>query len=145
MDLKIRMVGNFFWLVIENTDYWKLFGKYELFELFEDGSESLLDTLEDCCKAIERGNILGIELGRSFRFKSKVLDVNNVLEKFGKVLFSGTVDKNWIEIKSIKDLPKEESYDFIVIDKENKKEYNYHFLFGMEDYWIKNFSHYIKK
>jgi hypothetical protein len=81
MDLKIRMVDNFFWLVIENTDYWKLHGKYELFELFEDGSESLLDTLEDCCKAIDRGNILGIELGRSFRFKNKVLDVSGLLTK----------------------------------------------------------------
>lgn len=68
-------------MVIENTDYWKLFGKYELFELFEDGSESLLVSLEDCCNAIERGNMIGIELGRSFRIKSKVLDVSRVLTK----------------------------------------------------------------
>ena len=53
-------------------------------------------------------------------------------------------NNGWTKIESIDNLPKEESNFFKVIDKENGKEYSYHFTFDMADYWFKNFSHYRK-
>lgn len=51
------------------------------------------------------------------------------------------MENNWNEIKAKEDLPKKEGHDFIVIDKEDKKEYSYHFLLSMSDYWLTHFSY----
>ena len=83
MDLKVRLVKDFFWLIV-TMDVCKLFGKYELFELFEDGSESLINSLDECYIAVGRGNEIGIELGRFNFFKVKIEEVNNELNKFKK-------------------------------------------------------------
>ena len=50
---------------------------------------------------------------------------------------------DWIEIKTEDDLPKEENHNLLVVDKDNKKEYHYHFIpsKGMTKYWLKHFSH----
>lgn len=55
------------------------------------------------------------------------------------------MNTEWTEIKTKNDLPKEENHNFKVIDKENKKEYSYHFLFSMTDYWLRHFSHWKKE
>lgn len=80
MDLKIRIVDNFFWLLVTDN-FGKLYGKYELYELHSDGSESLLDSLCSCYVAIQNGNDIGIELGNHFIFKNKILNVNRLIEK----------------------------------------------------------------
>ncbi len=54
------------------------------------------------------------------------------------------LDSSWNQIKTKKDLPKEEYDSVKVIDKENGKKHSYHFLFSISDYWMKNFSYWKK-
>ena len=83
MYCKIKIVEGFFWLVV-TEESGKLFGKYDLYELFPDGSESLLNDLSDVYLCIERGNDIGIELGRFLLFSNRIDLVRNEISKFKK-------------------------------------------------------------
>jgi hypothetical protein len=80
MDLKIRLVKDFFWLIV-TQNVGKIYGKYELYELHSDGSESLINSFGDCYRAIKKGNEIGIELGKFSTFSKKILDVDGTIIK----------------------------------------------------------------
>jgi len=65
-DENIRITEDgFIWKIV--TDEAKMLfinGTYELFALFDDGSESKLETFQELYLAMEEGNPIGIEVGK---------------------------------------------------------------------------------
>ena len=62
--MKMKIVNNFVWLIV--TDKAKEIlnsGLFELYELYDDGSEGLILEYETLTKALENGAVIGIEVG----------------------------------------------------------------------------------
>lgn len=60
----MKIVENFVWLLVtEKSKEVFSSGLFEVFELHEDGSESLCETMDDINRALESGNDLGVEVG----------------------------------------------------------------------------------
>lgn len=66
--MKITKDG-FVWLTITEAVAWQVFGAnvFEVYELHEDESESLLSTPQSLQEAIDNGAELGIEVGHVFK------------------------------------------------------------------------------
>jgi hypothetical protein len=60
----MRVIDNFVWLLVTDKAK-KVFASklFEVYVLFDDGSESLCETMGDVNKALKMGHDLGIEVG----------------------------------------------------------------------------------
>jgi len=65
-DENIRITEDgFIWKIVTNEAKMLFInGTYELFALFDDGSESKLETFQKLYVALEQGNPIGIEVGK---------------------------------------------------------------------------------
>jgi hypothetical protein len=81
---KIKNVDGFVWIIVTEKakDIFNS-GIFELYALYEDGSESLIDSIEDLNEAIEGGLDIAIEGGymkaEALSFKHEDKDVNIVV------------------------------------------------------------------
>lgn len=67
----MKNVDGFIWKVIKPTQAKLMFGIYDLFELHDDGSESLIETRGDLDNILNRGGIVGLEVGHLDASKAK--------------------------------------------------------------------------
>lgn len=109
---KITKEDNYIWEIINDKQAMEIFAsdKEEIFILYDDDSEGLVETEEELMKAIERGCTLGIGLG----FASKEKEIMEAVEtikgysclscedKDGNV-YSAVVDLSFSEMKVLRD------------------------------------------
>jgi hypothetical protein len=61
----MKVVDNFVWLdVTPKAKEMFNSGLFELYELHDDNSESLIETMDELNEALEQGRTIGIEVGR---------------------------------------------------------------------------------
>jgi len=63
-ESKIKIVDNFVWLVVTDKAEEIYFSDlFELYALYDDGSESLIESFEHLATEIEKGIEIGVEVG----------------------------------------------------------------------------------
>lgn len=61
----MRIINNFIWLPItEKAKEVFLSGTFEIYRLYDDGTEKLCESFEDINEAMRAGNDLAIEVGK---------------------------------------------------------------------------------
>ena len=81
---KIRLVEDFFWLILTDvTTIEELYGIHniDLYILSEGGTERLIRGQTDILYAISRGLDIGYELGKFSLFKTKLRDLDSLINK----------------------------------------------------------------
>lgn len=109
---KITKEDNYIWEIINYKQAMEIFAsdKEEIFILYDDDSEGLVETEEELMKAIERGCTLGIGLGFASREKEIMEAVERIKgysclsceDKDGNV-YSAVVDLPFSEMKALRD------------------------------------------
>lgn len=64
--MKVTKEDNFVWKFVNNYEAKKIFeiGLFDLYVLYEDDSESFIETIEELKSAIKNGYDIGIEVGK---------------------------------------------------------------------------------
>ncbi len=110
--LKITKEDNYVWEIINNKKAMEIFAsdKEDIFILYDDDSEVLIETEEELMKAIDIGSTLGIGLGFVSREKEIMEAVQNIKgysclsceDKDGNV-YTAVVDLPFSEMKILRD------------------------------------------
>jgi hypothetical protein len=77
---KIKNVDGFVWLIVTSKAK-EVFtsGLFEVYELHEDGSESLIESMDELNEVLERGGDIGIEGGHlNTRDQAKLISIDDV-------------------------------------------------------------------
>ena len=109
---KITKEDNYIWEIINNKQAMEIFAsdKEEIFILYDDDSEGLVESEEELMKAIERGCTFGIGLGFASRENEIMEAVESIKgysclsceDKDGNV-YSAVVDLPFSEMKALRD------------------------------------------